>query len=330
MTFLRFRLEMASVAVFLTSLHSYDNLDKFAEIMEMKIGSEAHKELFCQTFMASHREYNPEHLPWPTLNDAALDVLRGIPFWEEALDTERQAGAKLSAYAATVSEPVLRSAITLQAMEETRHARMIETLIKCYGIEISERPATKLPGNLEQAFIDFGYEECLDSFFASGLFGLARQSGFFPEQLFTLFDPIIDEEVRHIVFFVNWVNYWQISQGRGAKILRATQDIWHYGRALRHLLDTFSSPNPNNEGFTAIGASVFAEDLTPDKFLSTCLEENERRMSVFDHRLLRPQFIPAIAKVALSSLKLLPKRNTKLNSVDHTHAGNSGSSRVRI
>lgn len=281
----------------------------------MKIGSEAHKELFCQSFMASYLEYEPENLPWPQLNDAALGVLRGIPFWEEALDTERKAGAKLSAYAATVSDPVLRSALDLQAMEETRHGRMIETLIKCYGIEISERPAAELPSNLEQACIDFGYEECLDSFFATGLFKLARQPGFFPEQIFTLFDPIIDEEVRHIVFFVNWVNYLQISQGRGAKVLRATQDLWHYGRALRHLIDTFRSPNPNNEGFTAIGASVFAEDLTPETFLSTCLEENARRMSVFDDRLLRPQFIPAITKIALSSLRILPKRNKKLRPV---------------
>jgi hypothetical protein len=224
----------------------------------------------------------------------------------------------------------LREAIALQAMEETRHGRMIETLIKCYGIKISERPATSLPSNLEQAFINFGYEECLDSFFASGLFKLARQSGFFPEEIFTLFDPIIDEEVRHIVFFVNWVNYLQINQGRGAKLLRAGHDIWHYGRALRHLVGVLGSPNPNNEGFTAIGASVFAEDLTPEKFLSTCLEENTRRMSVFDDRLLRPQFISAIASFALSLLKLLPRRNTKLHAaIPNTHSGNSGSSRVR-
>jgi len=277
----------------------------------MKIGSEAHKELFCQSFMASYLEYTPEELPWPQLGEAALDFLRGIPFWEEALDTERQAGAKISAYAATVSDPVLREALALQGREETRHGRMIKTLIKTYGIEITERPPVELPNNLEQAFIDFGYEECLDSFFASGMFKLARQSGLFPEQLFTIFDPIIDEEVRHIVFFVNWVNYLQINQGRGAKVYRATQDLWHYGKALGHLIDAFRSPNPNNEGFTAIGASAFAADLTPATFLSTCLEENTRRMSVFDDRLLRPQLVPRIAKVALSGLRILPRRYEK-------------------
>lgn len=275
--------------------------------MDMKIGSEAHKELFCQSFMASHLEYNPEELPWPQLGDAALNLLRGIPFWEEALDTERQAGAKISAYAATISDPLLREALALQGMEEYRHGRMIATLIKKYGIEINERPATALGNNLEQAFTSFGYEECLDSFFSFGMFKLARQSGLFPEQIFTLFDPIIHEEARHIVFFVNWVTYLRINRGQGA-VQRAASDLWHYGKALAHLVDTFRSPNPNNEGFTAIGASEFAADLTPEKFLSTCLEENLRRMSVFDNQLLRPQLIPRISQVALSVLKTLPRK----------------------
>ncbi|MBV9388416.1 MAG: ferritin-like domain-containing protein [Chroococcidiopsidaceae cyanobacterium CP_BM_ER_R8_30] len=273
----------------------------------MKIGSEAHKELFCQSFMASHLEYNPEELPWPQLGDAALNLLRGIPFWEEALDTERQAGAKISAYAATISDPLLREALALQGMEEYRHGRMIANLIERYGIEINERPAAALPNNLEQAFTRFGYEECLDSFFSFGMFKLARHSGLFPEQIFTLFDPIIHEEARHIVFFVNWVTYLRMNRGQGA-IQRTASDLWHYGNALAHLVDTFRSPNPNNEGFTAIGASEFTADLTPEKFLSTCLEENLRRMSVFEDQLLRPQLIPRLSKVALSVLKVLPRR----------------------
>jgi len=277
----------------------------------MKIGSEAHKDLFCQSFMASHREYDPEAMPWPQLSEATLSLLRGIPFWEEALDTERQAGAKISAYAAKVSDPVLQSALALQGMEEMRHGRMIETLIKRYSIEVKERPPVELPSNLEQAFTHFGYQECLDSFFSFGLFKLARLSGLFPEQLFTLFDPLIDEEARHIVFFVNWVTYMRINQGRGAKVLRATSDLWHYGKALSELVSTLRSPNVNNEGFTAVGASTFADNLTPEMFLSTCIEENTRRMSVYDRRLLRPQLLPRLAKVALSGLSILPGRKPR-------------------
>lgn len=274
----------------------------------MKIGSDAHKELFCQSFMASHLKYEPEHLPWPHLDGADLNRLRGIPFWEKVLDTERQAGALVGAYAETVSDPVLREAIALQAMEETRHAQLISQVIKQYGIEMALRPAVKLPSNIELAFTDFGFDECLDSFFAFRLFGSARQSGFFPEPLFTIFEPILDEEARHIVFFVNWVSYLQISQGRGAKVFRTAKSLWHYSRSLRHLLDAFGSSDTNGSGFTATGSSPFTINLTPEKFLSTCLEENARRMNKFAQRLLRPQVMPAIATAALRTLQLWARR----------------------
>lgn len=284
----------------------------------MKIGSEVHKELFCQSFMASHREYEPEQLPWPQLDDASLDRLRGIPFWAKALETERKAGALVGTYAETVSDPVLRAAIALQGEEETRHARLIQTLIERYDIQVAEPPDQALPSNMEQAFTTFGFEECLDSFFAFGLFGIARPAGLFPEQFFTIFDPVLDEEARHIVFFVNWVTYLQISRHRGAIGLRAAKSLWHYSQALRNLIQAFGDFNTSGAGFTATGASTFAIDLTPEMFLSACLRENAQRMSQFDDRLLQPQLMPAIATAALRSLqvfsRLQPHNQAKIGS----------------
>lgn len=278
----------------------------------MKIGSEAHKELFCQSFMNSHLQYEPEQLPWPKPDEATLARLRGIPFWAEARNIERSAGAMVSTFAATASDPLLREAIALQGMEENRHSRVIEFLINHYGIETPARPLEEIPQNIESAFTHFGYGECFDSFFAFGLFGLARQAGFFPEPFFAIFDPILDEEARHMVFFVNWIAYHQVNQGQGARVLRAAHSFWHYAAAAWRRLDSFRSSDKNNDGsFTATGASMVTIDLTFEKFLASCLQENEQRMSVYDEKLLRPEFLPRLATAALGTLKLIPKRQPR-------------------
>ncbi len=276
----------------------------------MKIGSEAHKQLFCQSFMESHLKYEPEQLPWPKLDVAQLERLRGIPFWEEALNTESNAGFMLNAFAQKVNDPMLRDAIALQGMEESRHSRLIQFLIDHYGIDTKLHPPKPIPDRIESAFVEFGYGECFDSFFAFGLFAIARPSGLLPDQFFTIFDPVINEEARHMVFFVNWVAYKLVNEGRGAKALRDAHSLWNYTGALRNRLDSFKGEKKGSgQGFTASGAGAVTIDLTLENFLSTCIQENDRRMSVYDPRLLRPEFLPKVAKTAFGMIKLLPKRN---------------------
>jgi len=280
-------------------------------ISDMKLGSIEHQELFCRSFLDTHLEYEPEHLPWPDLNDTDLARLRGIPFWEKALDIEREAGAMVSGYAATVTDPLLHQAIALQGREESRHARLIKTLIDRYGIEMPERPPVEVSPNIEPAFTTFGFEECLDSFFAFGLFGITRDAQVFPEQLFTIFDPILDEEARHIVFFVNWFTYIQIERGQGFLPLRSTKTCWYYGKALRNLITAFGDSDPSGTGFTATGASTFTDDLTLEKFLSVCIQENHQRMSKYDARLLKPKLMARLASIALRTLQLIPRRRVE-------------------
>jgi hypothetical protein len=268
-------------------------------------GSETHKELFCRALVVTHRAWEPERLAWPELDDVALQRLRALPFWGEALGTERETAATISAYAETVRDPLLREAIALQGMEEERHARLLQVMLDRYAIRAEARALAPLPGDLERAFVDAGYGECLDSFFAFGLFEIARRSGFFPETLLRVIEPVVDEEARHIVFFANWEAYQQIKRRRGPGIGRAARAIRYYARAVRRRLGAVR--NPRGAGFTASGVTAVAGELGTRTFLATCLGENARRLATFDPRLLRPRLVPTLARMALRGLAVMPR-----------------------
>lgn len=274
----------------------------------MKLGSEQHKELFCRSFIDSYLDYEPEKLPWPDLDEVSLNRLKSIPFWREALITEREAGVMVTAFAETMEDSLIKEAIALQGKEEHRHARLIEYLINHYDIDIKEPPSVELPKKIQSAFINFGFGECLDSYFAFGMFGIARQAQYLPEAFFHIFDPILNEEARHIVFFINWVTYLQIKQGLGWFPLRGINALFSYGKAIQTLIKAFGGVGEEKEGtpFTASEATHFMDDLTPKLFFSTCKDENTKRMSVFDERLLQPMLMARLSNVAYNILKFLP------------------------
>jgi len=272
----------------------------------MRIGSEAHKELFCGHFKASYQHYVPAELPWPPLDDAALERLRAVPFWQEVLHTEKRAGAIVAAFAETVDDPLLREAIDLQGLEETRHAELLREMIRRYGIEVREQPVEALPADIETAFKDFGFGECMDSFLGFGVFKIARESGFLPEPMFSIFETLMYEETRHIVFFINWMAYRQVQQGKGSRWRRAAASLRFYTRALKRLIGTARRGAQVSDGkdFSATQASLFLEGFTFRRFLEDCYAENARRMSVMEADLLRSSFLPKLAEMALASLRL--------------------------
>ena len=270
----------------------------------MKIGSNAHRDLFCNHFIATFTPYEPGELPWPELDGTGLERLRTVPFWQEVLHTERRAGAIVGAFATTVDDPLVKKAVELQGYEETRHAGLLREMIRRYGIRVEELPLEPIGTDIETAFKDFGFGECLDSFLGFGAFKLARQSDFLPETMFKIFETLMFEETRHIVFFINWMAWREVQEGKGW--LRHLMSLRFYGRAISRLAGTVRRGQKVNDGvdFSATQASMFLEDFTFLKFLENCYGENRRRMSEFDAELLRPTFLPRLAEVALSSLRL--------------------------
>jgi hypothetical protein len=126
-----------------------------------------------------------------------------LPFWQEALSTENVTSTTVAAAAQLEGDPELRRAIELQGFEEARHARLLLSLTAHYRIPV-EAPAAFTPQSLLNDFLSADFGECFDSFFAFGLFALARESEFFAPELVNIFESVIQEEARHILFFVNW------------------------------------------------------------------------------------------------------------------------------
>jgi hypothetical protein len=276
----------------------------------MRIGSEAHKERFCRQFIDSHQLFDPETLPWPTLDEVALGRMRSVPFWQEVLHTERRAGAIVRAFAETIKDPLVREAVDLEGVEEERHAKLLAVMIRRYGLPAAEQELEPIGPDLHTAFADFGYGECIDSFLGFGVFKIARQSEFLPEGLFEIFDTLMLEETRHIVFFVNWMAWQATVRGRGAAWWRGLVSARFYGRAFGRMIGTIRRGRKENDGrdFAATQASVFLDGFTFRRFVADCYTENARRMADFETDLLRPRFLPSLAGAALSGLRLLPTR----------------------
>ncbi|MBI4060761.1 MAG: ferritin-like domain-containing protein [Elusimicrobia bacterium] len=267
-------------------------------------GSPEHKELLCSFFTDSHDPYRPDALNWPELDAAVIARLRALPIWGEAVRTEAETALAVLTMGAAEKDPVLSRAIALQGYEEQRHAEILKLLTAKYGIPVPAfSPAA--PSDPSWAFMRIGYGECFDSFFAFGLFALARDSGFFPPSLVELFEPIMQEEGRHIIFHVNWVAYNQARlpyAGRPRYVFRRGLAMWLQALSrLKTAMRIKGEAESGQDNFTMNAHSQFG-DVSPRAFVELCLRENERRLKPYDPRLLRPEFVPSIARAVLPTL----------------------------
>jgi hypothetical protein len=272
------------------------------------IGSPEHKEVLCRFFVDSHLPYKPAEMPWPDLNESERARLAALPVWNEAVKIESETALAVQVMARDERDPVLKEAITVQGYEEGRHAELLWLLTQRYGIDVP-RPAPIEPKDKEWAFMRIGYSECFDSFFAFGLFAVARDSGFFPPALVKMFEPVVQEEARHILFHANWIAYTQsqlpFTQRPSFMFRRALAAYLMVARRVQSALKAkkAAEADGNQMDFT-MKAYASITELTPGDFLRLCLKENERRLGGYDERLLRPTFVPSIARAAVATGRL--------------------------
>ncbi len=256
----------------------------------MEFGSQEHKELFCKSFIESHRPFTPEELPWPELDEAVVKKLADFPIWDYAIHTERQVFNKLDAYSREISDPLIKEALALQAYEEGRHADILRYFLNRYKIPFNEIPDKKLPGDLEACFMSTGAGECIDSFFAFGFLQISKSTEDYPLELIEVMEPIVQEEARHILFIQNWLLYQRFSRPLLLQPIYHLRTLWAFVDAgLSRLMDL---KNMGGSSFTIQAREHENSSLSPKDFVSLCMSENKRRMRDFDPRLARPKLIP--------------------------------------
>jgi hypothetical protein len=157
---------------------------------------------------------------------------------------------------------------------------------------------------------------CADTFFAFGLFALAKRSGFFPPALVDTFEPVVQEEGRHILFFVNWVAWHRRNLPPWRRVLFAAEIIsvwafliWERIGLVRHADGGHAERGPaageNNFVFTG-GKAIGGDEMSAAVLIGVCLSEHERRFSGYDVRLLRPNVVPRLMRFASRFLRRSP------------------------
>ena len=269
-------------------------------------GSDAHKILFCKTLLDTFDPYRPAVLDWPELSDDARARITGLPIWDIAVQTENRAGLNVCTYAEGIADPLLKKAIELNGFEERRHRHVLANLVEAYGITLAPEPVYEKPRDPEWAFMVTGYSECIDSFFAFGLFKSAKDTGFFPPELVDTFEPVVKEEGRHILFFVNWIAWHR----RNMPIWRRPYfelkvlAVWLFLIYERLGIASDVSNGQQDNNFTVTGANQLGADINVRQLVAICLSENDKRLAPYDARLKRPRFVPFMARLALKVLAL--------------------------
>jgi hypothetical protein len=277
---------------------------------EIRPGSARHKTAFCRMLLDTHNPYKPAVIAWPKLDPEARCRLVSLPIWDIAVQTEGKASTRGRSYGGQIADPLLKEAVLLNGFEEGRHKQVLANLVAAYDVRLAPEPEYLPPRHAEWAFMVTGYSECIDSFFAFGLFRLAQRSGFFPRELVDTFEPVMQEEARHILFFVNWAAWHRrnLPLWRRPWFCLKVAAVWGFligeriglARSAGKTLDGADQDN----SFTLTGSKAVADiDLSPAALIDLCLAENERRMAGYDPRLLRPQVMPRLLRFARRFLR---------------------------
>ncbi|HEV7383661.1 MAG TPA: hypothetical protein VGN89_02200 [Phenylobacterium sp.] len=273
----------------------------------IRLGSDDHLRLFCLELLETHDPYRPAVIDWPKLDDVTRNRIVSLPIWDVAVQTEGRAGMNVKTFGVRLAAGLLKEAVDMNAFEESRHKVVLANMVAFYGIQLEPEPEYRTPNDPEWAFMVTGYSECIDSFFGFGLFDLAKQSGFFPAELVDTFEPVMREEGRHILFFVNWVAWWRRNMPwwRRPWFELKVLAVWAFliWERIGIAGQMESSEKAQDNNFTLSGSKELGVEVTFGELARICIAENDRRLAPYDTRLIRPVFVPNMMRLALRFMK---------------------------
>jgi hypothetical protein len=276
----------------------------------MNIGSYEYKKRFCQSLVDSHVPDNPASLRWPTLDPVTLEHLQSLPIWREGLLTQHYAAQIIAAFAATLKDPMVKAAVTLQAQEQTRLVKTIQSFLSAYNIPAPALSTVAIPKNLEAAFIKVGYRNCLDLFWADGLRDAAQKANAIPAALDQRFEQLLVEQSRHTIFLVNWMAYQKAKLNKRWGEWNAAPALLSRSGALFSLIAAFGPKDLDERP----AATRWMARYTIETFLKLCLSVHQTRMKSLSEDLLQPQISVNLAKFTREIFKVWPKR--RVSSID--------------
>ncbi len=269
----------------------------------LRRGSPAHLMLLSRALLDTHDPYRPALIDWPKLDEETRGRIVSLPIWDIAVATEGRAGMNVKTYAEGIRDPLLKAAVEMNGFEESRHKLVLADMVQAYGIELAPEPEYKRPRDPEFAFMRTGYSECIDSFFGFGLFKIAKDSGFFPPELVDTFEPVMREEGRHILFFVNWVSWWRRNMPWWRRPWFELKILAVWFALIWERIDIAKGMGDNTKAqennFTLNGSKELGVEVSFPELARICLAENDRRLAPYDERLIRPRFVPAMMRLAL-------------------------------
>jgi hypothetical protein len=119
----------------------------------------------------------------------------------------------------------------------------------------------------------------------------------------------MQEEGRHITFFVNWVAWHRrnLPWWKRPWFAMRIAGVWAFLVWERIGIARGLEGETQDNNFTVTGARDVGVDVSIPELMDICLAENDRRLGVYDDRLLRPRFVPAMVRLARRFMRS-PKR----------------------